>query len=122
MISVRCTVMLLSDQNRKVEIQLRKEDNGKFLWNVIASAGGSLRVPATDGTWFSADFADILTLFHTPAGHSAAQGSLTLVAYKVKPDFLNDIASGKSIFTDDADLYNGNAAEQKVSCKLERMN
>ncbi len=121
MISVRCIVTLLSDKNRKVEIQLWKAGADSFLWKLIASSGGSLRVPASYGTWFIADFTDILTLFHGSPS-TANPPSLTLVAYKVKPDFLNDIASGKSIVTDDADLYNGNATEQKVSCKLELMN
>ncbi|MCY7374821.1 MAG: hypothetical protein LH472_02465 [Pyrinomonadaceae bacterium] len=120
MISAKCTVTLLSDKNRKVDIQLRKEDDGKFFWKVIEPTVGSLRVPASNGTWFIADFSDILTLFHTVGG-SAAQGNLTLVAYKVKPDFLKAILSGESIVTEDAELYNGNISEQKVSCTLQRM-
>ncbi|MDQ6787419.1 MAG: hypothetical protein M3033_11490 [Acidobacteriota bacterium] len=121
MSSVRCTVTLLSDKNRKVEIQLWKAGNDSFLWKVIESAGGNLRLPAAYGTWFSADFADILTLYHMQVTPKM-QAGMTLTAYKVKSDFLSQIASGNTIVTDDAELYNGNVTEGKVSCKLERMN
>lgn len=120
MISVRCTVTLLSDKNRKVDIQLWKAGPDSFLWKVIESSGGNLRLPASYGTWFNTDWSNILTLFHMSV-NPKMQAGLTLVAYNVKFDFLNDIASGKSIVTEDAELYNGNATEQKVSCKLERM-
>ena len=114
MISAKCTVALLPDKNRKVEIKVWKDGNDKFLWQVIDGAGGSLRMSASSGDWFNSDWSNILTFFQS--------GKLALVAYQVKSDFLDQVASGKTITTDDAMLFNNNPAEEKVSCKLERMN
>jgi hypothetical protein len=114
MASIRCTVALLPDKNRKVDIKVWKEGTDKFLWQVIEGTGGSLRMSATSGDWFNTDWSNILTFYQS--------GKLALVAYNVKFDFLDQVASGKTITTDDATLFNNNPAEEKVSCKLERMN
>ena len=116
MINVTCAITLVSDNNRKVDIQLRKEDDGKLLWKVVESSRGSLVLPALSGTWFDADFANILTLFYT--SKKSSEECLMLVAYNVKYDFLQEIMNGKAIETNDADFYNSNYTEQKVSCKL----
>lgn len=116
MISVNCTITLAADKDRNVDIRLRKEDDGKLLWRVVESSRGSLVLPALSGTWFDADFANILTLFYTPKGKS--EESLMLAAYKVSYNFLQEITTGKTIETDDADFYNSNFTEQKVLCRL----
>ena len=132
MISVSCLVTLASDKDRKVTIEIRQENDGKFLWKVVESSKGSIKLPADAGEWFNSDWSNILTLFYKyngkpkllddtilgPGPNKRQEDGLMLVAYNVKADFLSDITNGKSIETSDAELFNGNYAEQKVSCKL----
>jgi hypothetical protein len=129
MISVTCTITLLTDNNRKVDIQIRKEDDGKLLWKIIESSKGSVKLPAEEGEWFNPDWSNILTLFYKykpkllddtilGSGAGKKEQGLMLVAYNVKSDFLTDVSNNKSIDTNDAELFNGNYAEQKISCKL----
>lgn len=51
MSSIRCRVTLLSNKNRKVDIEIHKEKDGKRLWNLIKSAGGNLPLPTPNGNW-----------------------------------------------------------------------
>lgn len=120
MISVSCQVMLASDNNRKISIQIRKENDGKLSWKVVESSKGSLNLPADEGEWYNSDWSNILTLFYKYENKKKAskETGLMLVAYNVNSDFLTDITNGKSIEANDADLYNGNVTEQKVKCKL----
>ena len=130
MISVSCIVTLAADNARKVNIQIRKENDGKLLWKVVESSKGNLKLPANEGEWYNSDWSNILTLFYkneiktkllddTILGSGKKDGTgLMLVAYNIKSDFLNDISNGKSIETNDAELFNGNSTEQNVKCKL----
>ncbi len=132
MISVSCSVTLASDKNRQVTLEIRKENDGKFLWKVVESSKGSIKLPADEGEWYNSDWSNILTLFYKynakpkllddtilgPGPNKRQEDGLMLVAYNVKFDFLNDITNGKSIETNEAELFNGNYTEQKVSCKL----
>lgn len=132
MISVSCTVTLATDKDRKVTIQISKENDGALLWKVIESSKGSIKLPADQGEWFNTDWSNILTLFYKyqgkprllddtilgPGPGKREEHGLLLVAYNVKSDFLTEINNGKSIETSEAELFNGNYTEQMVVCKL----
>lgn len=121
MASVRCTVKLLNDKNRKVDIQITKEKNGKHLWNLIASSGGNLPLPASTGTW-ETNPGDVLSLWE----HSSQRKHkdlVMLIVWNIKRDFLDDIVNyGKTFVSKEAGLYNDNPAETEVVVTLVRMN
>ncbi len=121
MASVRCTVTLLKDRNRKVDIQINKEKDGTRRWSLIKSSGGSLSLPALKGGWETIH-GDVLSL----SEHNSQRKHkdlVMLVVWNVKPDFLDDIVNnGSTIVSDEAGLYNDNPSETDVSVKLARMN
>jgi hypothetical protein len=127
MASVRCTVSLLSDKNRKVDIEISKGKDNQPLWKIIKSSGGSLRLSADDGTWEV--FANLLLFWYETTGAERKKmvpgytKLPTLAIRAMKDDFMDDIVNnGNVIDTDEATLYNANPSEEKVSCKLARMN
>lgn len=121
MASVRCTVTLLKDKNRKVDIQISKEKGGKRLWNLIKSSGGNLSLPAPAGAW-ETNHGDVLSLWEHNARRKH-KNLVMLVVWNIKPDFLDEIVNyGATIVSDEAGLYNDNPSETNVSVKLARMN
>ncbi len=120
MASVRCTVTLLADKNRKVDIEIRKEKDGNRLWNLIKAAGGNLSLPTTTGAWEIIP-GDTLSLWEHNSKRKV-QDQVMLVVFDIKKEFMDNIISdGKTIVANDAGLYNGNPSEVDVSCKLARM-
>jgi hypothetical protein len=120
MLSVRCSVTLLKDKKRKVEIEIRKEKDGKLLWNLIKSSGGNLSLPAPKGTW-ETNYGDVLSLWEINPKRKV-QNLVMLVVFDIKQDFFDDIFNnGKTIASEHAGLYNDNPSENEVSVKLARM-
>jgi hypothetical protein len=120
MSSVRCTVTLLADKNRKVDIEIRKENNGSQLWKLIKAAGGNLSLPKTTGVWEVIP-GDTLALWEDGSRKPVQEG-IMLVVFDINKVFMHDIVNdGKTIVANDAGLYNGNPTEKDVSCKLARM-
>ncbi len=120
MLSVRCSITLLNDKKRKVEIELRKEKGGKLLWSLIKSAGGNMSLPAPTGTW-ETNYGDILSLWDFNAKRKM-QNLVMLVVFDVKQDFFEEIVNnGKTLVSENAGLYNDNPSEKDVSVKLARM-
>lgn len=119
---VRCTVKLLSDKNRKVDIEIHKEKDGKRLWSLIKSAGGNLRLPNTTGTWETSN-GDILSLFEfNPGRNRRHQNLVMLLVWNIKRDFVDDVINnGKAFVSTEAGLYNDNPAETEVVCEFRRM-
>jgi hypothetical protein len=121
MASVRCTVTLLADKNRKVDIEIRKEDDGSRLWKLIKAAGGNLSLPTTTGVWEVIP-GDTLALWED-SSRKIVQDRIMLVVFDINKVFMHDIISdGKTIVANNAGLYNGNPTEKDVMCKLARMN
>ena len=109
--SVRCSVSLLNDKSRTVDIEIKKEKGGELLWQVLKSAGGSLRLAALNGTW-ETNFGDILSLWEQNAKRKV-QNLVTLVVFDIKQDFYEDIiGNGKAIVSENAGLYNDNPSEK----------
>lgn len=120
MLSVRCSVTSLKDKKRKVEIEIRKEKDGKLVWNSIKSSGGSLSLPSPKGTW-ETSYGDVLSLWELNPKRKV-QNLVMLVVFDIKQDFFDDIINnGKTITSENADLYNDNPSENEVSVKLARM-
>lgn len=118
--SVRCTVTLVADKNRKVDIEISKDNDGNQLWKLIKAAGGNLSLPKTAGVWEA--IGDILALWED-SRRKPTQDGIMLVVFNIDKLFMHDIISeGKTIGPNDAGLYNGNPAEKDVTCKLARMN
>ncbi len=121
MASVRCTVTLLKGKNRKVDIELSKEKDGKLLWNLIKSSGGNLSLPASKGVW-EISSGEILSLWEHNSQRKV-KALIMLIVFDIKQDFLDDIVNnGATIVSENAGLYNDNPSEKEVSCKLARMN
>ena len=120
MASVRCTVALLADKRRKVDIEIRKTKDKKLAWNLMRSSGGSLSLPASKGA--AEVVADMLSLWeHNPAGK--IEDLVMLVVFNIKPDFMDEIINhGKTIETEEAGLYNDNPSEKDVAVRLARLN
>lgn len=120
MASVRCTVSLLANKNRKVDIELRKEKDKKLSWQLIKSAGGNLSLPVSKGT--GEVIAETLSLWE----HNSARkikDLVMLVVFNIKPNFMDDIINnGTTIETDEAGLYNDNPSEKDVAVRLARLN
>ena len=120
MASVRCTVTLLSNKSRKVDIELRKEKNDKLTWKLIKSSGGSLSLLIPEGVW-ETNYGDILSLWDHNAKRKV-QDLVMLVVFDIKQDFFDDIINnGKTIVSENAGFYNDNPSEKDVSVKLARM-
>lgn len=121
MSSVRCTVTLLSDKSRKVDVELRKEKDGKLTWKLIKSSGGSLSLLISEGTW-ETNYGDVLSLWDYNSKRKV-QNLVMLVVFDIKQDFLDDIINnGTIIVSENAGFYNDNPSEKDVSVKLARMN
>lgn len=121
MLSVRCTATLLKEKKRKVEIELRKEKDGKLLWNSVKSSSGGLALSAPKGTW-ETNYGDVLSLWELNPKRKV-QNLVALVVFDIKQDFFDDIINnGTTITSNNAGLYNDNPSEQEVSVKLARMN
>lgn len=120
MASVRCTVTLLANKNRKVEIEIRKSKDKKLTWHLLKSSGGSLSLPAASGVWWIV--AETLSLWE----HNSARkihDLVLLVVFNIKPDFMDEIINlGKTTETEEAGLYNDNPSERDVAVKLSRLN
>ena len=117
---VRCTVKLLSDKKRKVDIEIHKEKNGQRLWSLIKSAGGNLYLPATTGVW-ETSAGDVLSLWEHNAQRTH-KDLVMLVMWNIKQDFIDQIINyGKTFVSTEAGLYNDNPAETEVVCELARM-
>ena len=111
MITVTCAIALTTDAARKIKVQLNK-DGDDLTWKVLESSREGLKTKSSKGKWIAPfDWSKILTLIDD-------SGGIVLVAYKIKNDFWNDLTSNKTIETDDAELYNGNPSETKVTVKL----
>ncbi len=86
---VRCTVKLLSDKKRKVDIEIHKAKDGKGLWSLIKSAGGNLYLQAAAGTW-ETSAGDVLSLWeHDPS--RKRQDLVLLLVWNIKRDFWDEI-------------------------------
>jgi hypothetical protein len=126
MASIRCTVTLVSDTSRKVDIEIIKEKNSRLLWKEIKSSGGNLHLATPKGTW-ETNYGDVLTLWYETGGterkrYPNFKALVTLVLFDVKKDFFDDVINnGKTIETENAGLYNDNPSETEVTCKLARM-
>lgn len=121
MLSVRCTVTLIEDTKRKVEIELRKDKDGKMEWYPIKSSGGSLALSALKGTW-ETNYGDILSLWELNPKRKV-QNLIMLIVFDIKQDFFEDIINnGKTITSENAGLYNDNPSQKDVTVKLTRMN
>ncbi len=121
MLSVRCSVTLLKDKKRKVDIELRKEKDGKMLWKEIKSSGGNMALSAPNGTW-ETNYGDVLSLWDFNAKRKV-QNLVMLIVFDIKQDFFDDIINnGKIITSENAGFYNDNPSEKEVSVKLARMN
>lgn len=121
MASVKCTVTLVADKNRKVDIEISKDNNGNQLWKLIKAAGGNLSLPKTTGVWEVIP-GDTLALWED-SRRKPVQDGIMLVVFDVNKLFMYDIVNdGKTIGPNEAGLYNGNPAEKDVTCKLARMN
>ncbi|MGI8787374.1 MAG: hypothetical protein ACR2HG_06400 [Pyrinomonadaceae bacterium] len=124
MFSVRCTVTLLKDKNRKVDIEIFKDPKGNQLWKVIRAAGGSLRLSALEGDW-DVNGGEMLSLWYKPTNNEKTTpfGSITLFVEDVKQNFLQDIiGNGTSFVAENASLFNDNPSEKDVTCSFSRMN
>jgi hypothetical protein len=118
---VRCTVTLVADKNRKVDIEIRKDNDGNQLWNLIKAAGGNLSLPKTTGVWEVIP-GDTLALWED-SRRKPQQEAIMLVVFDIDKNFMYDVFSeGKTIDAPNAGLYNGNPAEKDVTCRLARMN
>ena len=114
MSSVRCTVTLLSNKSRKVEIELRKEKCEKLTWKVIKSSGGSLSLLIPEGFW-ETNYGDVLSLWDTNTKRKH-QKLVVLVVFDIKQDFLDDIINnGTTIVSENAGFYNDNPSETDVN-------
>lgn len=121
MARVRCTVTLLEDKNRKVDIQISKDKDGKREWNLIKSSGGNIPLTSSKGTW-ETNYGDVLSLWERDSKRKA-QDLVMLIVWNITQDFLDHIINnGTTIVSEQATLYNDNPAERDVSCKLARMN
>lgn len=121
MAGIRCTVTLLKDKNRKVDIQISKEKDGKREWNLIKSSGGNISLIASKGTW-ETNHGEILALWDHNSKRKV-KDLVMLIIWNIKQDLFDDIINnGKTIVSEEATLYNDNPAERDVSCKLARMN
>ena len=91
MLSVRCTVTLIQDTKRKVEIELRKDKDGKMEWYPIKSSGGSLALSAPKGTW-ETNYGDVLSLWEFNSKRKV-QNLVMLVVFDIKQDFLKTLST-----------------------------
>jgi hypothetical protein len=120
MSGVRCTIKLLSEKKRKVEIEIHKEKNGQRLWSLIKPASGNLSLPATTGTWETSN-GDVLSFWENNLSRKH-QDLVMLVVFNIKRDFWDDIVNnGKTFVSTEAGLYNDNPTETEVLCELRRM-
>lgn len=120
MASVRCTVSLLANRSRKVDIELRKEKDKKLSWQLMRSAGGNLSLPVSKGN--AEVIAETLTLWEHNSARKIKE-LVMLVVFNIKPNFMDDIINnGTKIETEEAGLYNDNPSERDVAVKLARLN
>ena len=118
---VRCTVTLVADKNRKVDIEILKNNDGDQLWKLIKAAGGNLSLPKTTGVWEVIP-GDTLALWED-SRRKPQQDGIMLVVFDIDKTFMHVIISeGKTINAPNAGLYNGNPTEKDVTCRLARMN
>lgn len=116
---VRCTIKLLSEKKRKVDVEIHKEKNGKRLWSLIKPTG-NLSLPATTGTWETSN-GDVLSLWENNLSRKH-QDLVMLVVFNIKRDFVDEIINnGKAFVSTEAGLYNDNPAETEVVCEFKRM-
>lgn len=117
MISVSCTITLLANKNKKVDIELSLENDGMQAWKVFQWSQPGLYFPVRSGFWeHHTDLKDFYLMAYF--GASSTDPRIIVAASNIPLNFLYDLMCGKTYYTELASLLNSNPSERDVSCKL----